>query len=267
MADPELYRLRERIQALQTELEKHKRATEFLETSETNLHLFARSLAHDFNNLLTGILGHAALIQSSSDAGEETREAAAVIYKAAERAGELAGQLMHFTRGAMGRALPVDIHSTVREVADLLKRSLDPNLHLSLKLDATKPHISGDAGQIHQMVLNLALNARDAMPEGGTLSFETSDYPGGSEFNDPSVVLTVRDTGSGIPPEIRDTIFQPFFTTKPKGRGSGMGLAIVDRVVRNHRGKVTVETETGIGSAFRIFLPVRRALPKSIGGN
>lgn len=263
MADPELHRLRERIHALQAELDKHKRATDFLETSETNLHLFARSLAHDFNNLLTGILGHAALIQSSSDAGEESREAAGVIYKAAERAGELAGQLMHFTRGAMGRALPVDIHSTVREVADHLRRSLEPNLHLSLKLDATKPHISGDAGQIHQMLLNLALNARDAMPDGGTMSFETSDYAGGNHFHDPAVMLTVRDTGSGIAPEILDTIFHPFFTTKPKGRGSGMGLAIVDRVVNNHRGKVTVETEIGVGSAFRVYLPVRRALPPS----
>lgn len=266
MADPELHRLRERIQALQTELDRHKRATEFLETSETNLHLFARSLAHDFNNLLTGILGHAALIQTASDAGEESREAAGVIYKAAERAGELAGQLMHFTRGAMGRALPVDIHSTVREVADLLKRSLDPNLHLSLKLDAAKPHISGDAGQIHQMVLNLALNARDAMPDGGTLSMETADYPGGAEFNDPAVVLTVRDTGAGIPPGIRDAIFQPFFSTKPKGRGSGMGLAIVDRVVRNHRGKVAVESEMGVGSAFQVYLPIRRTLPQPAKG-
>lgn len=263
MADPELQRLRERIQALQAELSRHRRATDFLETSETNLHLFARSFAHDFNNLLTGILGHAALIQTATDAGSETREAAGVIYKAAERAGELVGQLMHFTRGGMGRSLPVDLHATAGEVAGLLKRSVDTNLHLALELNATRFQISGDPGQIHQMLLNLALNARDAMPEGGTLSIETADHPGGGAFRDPAVALTVRDTGCGIAPAIRDAIFQPFFTTKPKGHGSGIGLAIVDRVVRSHRGHVTVESEPGAGSAFRIYLPLPRAFPSS----
>lgn len=261
MAEPELQKLRERIQALQSELDRHKRTSDFLETSEANLHLFARGLAHDFNNLLTGILGHAALIETASDAGPETREAAGVIYKAAERAGELVGQLMHFTRGGISRALPVDLHETVREVAGMLKRSVEPNLHLAIALEATEFQVSGDPGQIHQMVLNLALNARDAMPEGGILSFETRDHPGSAEFRDPAVELTVRDSGPGIPPEIRETIFQPFFTTKPKGRGSGIGLAIVDRVVRNHRGRVTVESEPGAGAAFRVWLPLRKALP------
>ncbi len=249
MADLELQRLRERIQALQTELDRHKRATEFLETSETNLHLFARSLAHDFNNLLTGILGHAALIQTASDAGEETREAASVIYKAAERAGELAGQLMHFTRGAMGRALPVDIHSTVREVADLLKRSLDPSLHLSLKLDATKFHISGDAGQVHQMVLNLALNARDAMPEGGTLSVRI-------EREAPEIVeISIEDTGVGIAAQDLDRIFDAFYTTKERGKGTGLGLLVSQRIVREHGGTLRVASELGRGTRFTLTLP------------
>jgi signal transduction histidine kinase len=132
MADPELAQLRERIQALQIELAKHRHSAEVLETTETNLHLFARGLAHDFNNLLTGILGHAALIQSAADVGEESRDAAGVIYKAAERATELVGQLMNFTRGGIGRAMAVDVHDAVREVAELLRRSLEPDIQFVL---------------------------------------------------------------------------------------------------------------------------------------
>lgn len=260
MSDPELRQLRERILALQGELDRHKRAVQFQETTEANLHLFARGLAHDFNNLLTGILGHASLIQSANDTGEESREAAGIIYKAAERASQLVAQLMHFTRGGMGRSLPVDLHATVREIAEMLKRSLEPGIHVELRLNATRPLISGDAGQIHQMFLNLALNARDAMPDGGTLSFETSDHPGG-DFPAPAIRISVLDTGCGIAPAIRETIFEPFFTTKPLGRGSGMGLAIVDRVVRGHRGAIRVYSEAGRGSEFRILLPGRRALP------
>jgi signal transduction histidine kinase len=258
MREPELEQLRERIHAVQSELDRQMRDTQFIETNEANLQLFARSLAHDFNNLLTGILGHAALIQTSPDAGEESREAAAVIYKAAERAADLVRQLRHFTRGALTLPQPVDLHATIREVAGLLKRGLEPSLNLVLSLEAVEYHVNGDAGQIHQMLLNLALNARDAMPDGGTLSVETANQsctPGGPG---PAVVVTVRDTGVGIPPSQLESIFEPFFTTKAPGSGSGMGLSIVDRVVRNHQGKITLETGLGIGSAFSVCLPVCR---------
>jgi len=124
MPEPELSQLREHIQALQAELERNRRAAQVLETTEDNLHLFARGLAHDFNNILTGILGHAALIQSAEDAGQESRDAAAVICKASERAIELSSQLMNFTRGGIRRLMPVDLHASVHEVAELLKRSV-----------------------------------------------------------------------------------------------------------------------------------------------
>ncbi len=259
MADPELTLLRERIQALQVELAKHKHSAHVLETTETNLHLFARGLAHDFNNLLTGILGHAALIQSAGDVGEESRDAAGVIYKAAERATELVGQLMNFTRGGIVRALPFDVHEAVREVAELLRRSLEPDIQLVINLRASRPFVNGDRGQIHQALLNLLLNARDAMPGGGTLTVETADHAaGGAEFADAAILVAVRDTGGGIPESIRDTIFKPFFTTKPKSRGSGMGLAIVDRVLKNHRGAIFVSSRLGEGTEFRVYLPVRQ---------
>jgi signal transduction histidine kinase len=132
---------------------------------------------------------------------------------------------------------------------------------LVLDLHATRPFVNGDRGQIHQALLNLSLNARDAIPGGGTLTVATRDHDGGGEFAGPAVVVAVRDTGVGIPADIQETIFEPFFTTKPKGRGSGMGLAIVSRVVKNHRGAILVTSRPGEGAEFRVYVPARSAQP------
>jgi len=250
MGDPDLEALQSRIQELEAELERHRKAGQFLETSEDNLQLFARSLAHDFNNLFTAIIGHASLLEAISRHGEEVHEAAAVIRKAAERATELTTQLLNFTRGGLGSNVGVDVHESMREVAELLERTVDPAIQLHLDLQAASSIVRGDPGQIHQMLLNLALNARDAMPAGGRLTLESAG-------KDPAcLVITVRDTGCGISNDICGRIFEPFFTTKKRGRNSGMGLAIVQRVVLNHGGSVSVDTVPGQGTAFHIHLPL-----------
>jgi len=252
MAEADLADLLRRLAEMEAELERHRRAGQFLEASEANLQLFARSLAHDFNNLLTAMLGHASLIESLSAPGEEVHEAAAVIRRAAERAGELTTQLLHFTRGGLGRRIAVDAHESIREVTELLRRTLDPEIRLNVKLDAPEAVIEGDPGQIYQMLLNLALNARDAMAEGGELTIETGEL----DEQGRALIVMVRDTGSGIAPDVCMRIFEPFFTTKTQGRNTGMGLAIVQRVVNAHGGAIRVDTVPGQGTSFRITLPL-----------
>jgi two-component system, cell cycle sensor histidine kinase and response regulator CckA len=157
---------------------------------------------------------------------------------------------------------PVNIQSTIQEVVKLLERTLGTQLRLELSLGAENHQVLGDPSQLQQVFLNLALNARDAMPEGGRLEFKSeqvfvegvvaqrlSARPG------PCLVVTISDTGCGIPKENLQRIFEPFFTTKPQGQGSGMGLAMVHRTVRSHGGAVEVESELGKGSRFRVFLP------------
>ena len=254
MAEHDKAQLRRRIAELEAELERFQRAGQFLEASEANLQLFARSLAHDFNNLLSAMLGHASLIESITPQGEEAHEAAVVIRRAAERAGELTAQMLHFTRGGLGRTVLVDLHETIREVGDLLRRTMDPEIRLNIVLQAESFVVHGDPGQLHQMLLNLALNARDAMPGGGELRLESRDLE--PDKGRQQMLLTVRDTGTGIAPDVCPRIFEPFFTTKASGRNTGMGLAIVQRVVQSHGGSVRVDTVPGQGTAFLVALPL-----------
>ncbi len=252
MPDSDLDQLRKRIKQLESELERNRRSQQFLEASEANLHLFARCLAHDLNNIVGAILGHAQVLGAAAPPQSETGQSAAVIEKAAERASALIAQLLHFSRDGLGQIIPVDVHETIREVVELMRRNIDPEIAVTLKLEALHPIVTGDPGQIHQMLLNLALNARDAMPTGGELTFRTIQNDAAS-----TLVVLVKDSGMGIAEGIRSRIFEPFFTTKSLAGGSGMGLAIVKRVVENHTGSVEVASAEGEGTEFRITLPLR----------
>ena len=227
----------------------------------------AGGVAHDFNNLLTAILAHAGVLAAEGAPGSETVESARTIEQAARRAAELTRQLLGFARRGKLLAAPTDLHLVVQEVARLLARTLDKRIVVAQRLGAAHPQVLGDAGQLQQAVLNLAVNARDAMPDGGLLAFETAQReldaaaravrPGLADG--PFVVLTVRDTGQGVPAAIRDRIFEPFFTTKEAGRGTGMGLAMVYGIVANHGGFVTLESAEGRGAAFSLWLPAHQA--------
>ncbi len=223
----------------------------------------AGGIAHDFNNLMTGILCHAGLLKDNPGPAEDVREAAGLIEGAARRAAELTSRLLGFARRGKLQDVPVDLNAAVETTVSLLRRSLDSRIRVRTCFQADRAVVRGDPVQMEQVVLNLAFNARDAMPEGGDMVFTTevrdlteaegAGHPRAAPG--PHVVLAVQDTGCGIPDEIRDRIFEPFFTTKPRGRGTGMGLAMVYGIARNHGGWVDVDTAVGRGSTFRVFLP------------
>jgi signal transduction histidine kinase/CheY-like chemotaxis protein len=215
--------------------------------------LLAGGVAHDFNNLLVGILGYADVLAEEAAPGSVQAEAARTISQAAQRAAALTRQLLAVARLGRHRQEPVDLHAVVREVAALLDRTLDKAIRVELRLDAAAHTVRGDAGQLQQVILNLAVNARDAMPGGGTLAVATSHDAGGGGAG--RVVLTVSDTGVGIPKEHLERIFEPFFTTKGEGRGTGLGLATAYGIVKSHGGTLKVASEVGTGSRFTVSLP------------
>jgi two-component system, cell cycle sensor histidine kinase and response regulator CckA len=226
----------------------------------------AGGIAHDFNNLLTAILAHASLLEEEAPPRSATAESASAIVAAAQRAAELTRQLLGFAGRGKMRAAPFDAHVVVTEVTGLLRRTLDKRIRLVERLGATSSVVVGDPGQLQQALLNLAVNARDAMPDGGELAIETAlveldarrceRLPGATPG--PHVAISVQDEGHGVPDELRDRIFEPFFTTKPPGRGTGMGLAMVYGIARNHGGVVELHGEQGRGARFTIYLPAAR---------
>jgi len=216
----------------------------------------AGGVAHDFNNLLTAILGYVSLLREEEAPSPQVIEALDVIEKAAERASQLTAQLLGFARRGLPKRVRVDLHHTLGEVVDLLRHTIDKNILLQSRFKAPTPHVMGDPGQMFQVLLNLALNARDAMPDGGMLTLST-DMVGGF------LRVSVIDTGTGIPLAIRDRVFEPFFTTKEPGKGTGMGLTVVQSIVRAHGGRIEIDCDPAPGTRFHVYLPVAldRAAP------
>ncbi len=224
----------------------------------------AGGIAHDFNNLLTVIQGHAALLKDQEDRTDFVREAAEQITFAAERAASLTRQLLTFSRRQVMQLRTVDLNSVIEATGKLLRRVMGENIQLHLECSATVPVVRADPGMLEQVLLNLAVNSKDAMPQGGQLTIATSgllvgettpidgwaDAPIG-----PVACISVTDTGCGIPPEILGHIFEPFFTTKGIGKGTGLGLASVYGIVKQHKGGIQVASEVGRGTTFHIFLP------------
>jgi PAS domain S-box-containing protein len=223
----------------------------------------AGGVAHDFNNLLTGILGHASLLAERELDPAEVKLAAQTIETAATRARELTRQLLSFARENERENEPVDLHEIVDEVVTLLGRTVNRRIELTTELSSQHALVMGDAGQLEQVLLNLAVNACDAMPEGGRLSIQSEDVTLDEEAvrTQPDLRpghylrLVVQDTGPGVPRDLRNRIFEPFFTTKDRGEGTGMGLAAVYSIVRSHHGGVHVSGRSGSGATFTVLLP------------
>jgi len=223
----------------------------------------AGGIAHDFNNLMTGILCHAGLLKSEAADPGAVRETADLIEGAARRATELTSRLLGFARRGKQRDVPVDLAATVETGVRLLSRSLTPPRRIRTDFRHSPAYVRGDPVQMEQVVLNLAMNARDAMPDGGDITFAL-DHRDVAEDHDRRpphacpgryVVLSVTDTGCGIPANLHDRVFEPFFTTKPQGKGTGMGLAMVYGIVRNHGGWIDIESAPNSGATFHVFLP------------
>ncbi len=224
----------------------------------------AGGVAHDFNNLLTVILsGAEALARDVASASAPDPEVVAEIRGAGERARDLTRQLLAFARRQVIAPVPVDLDELLRSAGRLLRRVLGEDIALVSNLQADLWPIRCDPGQLEQVVLNLGVNARDAMPKGGTLTIETSNqevgpaeaalYPGIAPG--PHVRLAMHDSGIGMAPEVRSRLFEPFFTTKPVGKGTGLGLATVHGIVKQSGGFIRVESEPGYGTTFEMVFP------------
>ncbi|MEI9949961.1 MAG: response regulator [Pseudomonadota bacterium] len=230
----------------------------------------AGGIAHDFNNLLVAVLGNAELLLEDFRGNPQLRESLDAIATAANRAAKLTGQLLAFSRKGPVESTSVNVDSLVHEVQTLLTRTLDPRIRIATSLGLSDVCVWGDASQLHTVLLNLALNARDAMPKGGVLTFETSltSRPTGIEAAPGAgfeqwIELRVKDTGLGMTPAVAARVFEPFFTTKELGQGTGLGLAAVYGIVTGHGGEVRVEGQPGQGTVFAVRLPGVIARPSA----
>jgi two-component system cell cycle sensor histidine kinase/response regulator CckA len=221
-------------------------------------------VAHDFNNLLTVIRGYADVLSGEFGESDPRLTEVREIRRAADRATSLTRQLLTISRRQVLLPREVDLNALVQEMDRMLRRVLGEDIDIVTVAGADLGLVRADAGQLEQVVLNLAVNARDAMPAGGTLTIETGRVtvaPGreapGTRGVPPGdyIVLRVGDTGVGISREVQNKIFEPFFTTKPVGEGTGLGLSTVYGIVQQSHGVITVESEPGSGTSFRIFLP------------
>jgi PAS domain S-box-containing protein len=209
----------------------------------------AGGIAHDFNNLLAVIRNYAQFLIEDLPEGSQSREDLEQIRRAVDRATSLTRQLLIFARKERSAPRPLQLNEIVGDTERLLHRTLGEDIHLRTRLDPGLPSVELDPGQAEQVLINLALNARDAMPTGGTLTIATA------RGDDDTVLLTVSDTGTGMEPEIADRAFEPFFTNKPEGKGTGLGLAMVYGVITGAGGNVDLETAVGAGTTLTLSLP------------
>ena len=226
----------------------------------------AGGVAHDFNNLLTVIQGHSSLLLAGGTLSKGARESVQMVMESAERAAGLTRQLLMVSRKQTPQMGQVDLNKAVAGMVRMLQRTLGEHIQLEVQPGLNLPTIHADPGMIDQVLLNLAVNARDAMPNGGKLTIRTSISPPaqpglGSTMPSSSVSLHCTDTGMGIPPEVLPRIFEPFFTTKEAGKGTGLGLATVHGIVQQHRGSIEVSSEVGKGTTFLITLPAATETP------
>ena len=225
--------------------------------------LLAGGIAHDFNNLLTGILGYANLLSIKEGGDPEVGKAAGIIQRSAERASQLTAQLLGFAEQGKNLIVPVELGRVIASVTGVLERTQDPGIRIVTSLRPEGGCVLGDPSQLDQVVMNLSINACDAMPRGGQLKITTDPVTLDEAFcrergwmsPGKHLLLSVSDTGVGISPENLERIFDPFFTTKAPGKGTGLGLSMVFGIVKNHGGCVDVRSEAGAGTVFRVYLP------------
>ena len=223
----------------------------------------AGGIAHDFNNILAIILGYASQLEARNSNPDQVTTAIRVIKEAVDRGAALVQQLLTSARQTEARLSSVDLNALVRELEKMLHATFPKMIGFDVRLQSPFPLVTADRSQIHQVLLNLCVNARDAMPNGGMITIETLLVAGeqiAESFTGADApryaCIRVHDNGSGMSDEVKEHIFEPFFTTKERAKGTGLGLSVVYGVVNNHRGFVHVESAVGVGTTFSVYLPV-----------
>jgi PAS domain S-box-containing protein len=254
------------LQAVLRDITERKKLKEQLWQSQKMeaIGQLAGGVAHDFNNILTAIIGFANLVEMGMDKQDPSMQYLEQVLAAAERATHLTQGLLAFSRRQVINPQPIDLNSVIINVEKLLNRLISEEIELTISLADRDLVVMADSGQIDQILMNLATNARDAMPDGGALTIETSlfemtdDYIKTYGFGTPGLyaMLAIRDTGDGMAEATRARIFEPFFTTKEVGKGTGLGLAVVYGIVKQHNGFINVYSEPGKGTTFKINLPL-----------
>jgi two-component system, cell cycle sensor histidine kinase and response regulator CckA len=246
--------------------EKKQLEAQFLRAQRLeSLGTLASGIAHDFNNILTPILAAAQLLPLKlPDLNEQDRVLLKLIEDSTKRGADLVKQILAFARGAEGKRLPLQVRHLLSEVVQVARQTFPKNIDIETNIPATDLWtVSADATQLHQVLMNLCVNARDAMPGGGTLCLSVKNHLVDAAFarmnleahTGSYVMITVSDTGMGIPTKLMDRIFDPFFTTKDHGKGTGLGLSTVLGIVKNHGGFIKVYSEVEQGTQFKVYLP------------
>ncbi len=241
-------------------LEEQLRQTQKLES----IGRLAGGIAHDFNNLLTGISGNILLAKMETPPDDPMYETFTEIIQASNRAAELVKQLLAFSRKQIIKPKPLQLNESVRSMVQMIKRIIGEDIILTLELQENIASVKADPSQVEQMLINLAINARDAMPKGGKLLIETAETTLDESYCDSHfevkpgtyIFLAITDTGHGIPQESLAKIFEPFYSTKPRSSHSGLGLSTVIGIIKQHKGHVQVYSEIGEGTTFKLYLPI-----------
>jgi signal transduction histidine kinase len=248
--------------ATQQRIELERRVLEHQKLE--SLGLLAGGIAHDFNNLLTVVLAGTALARLAVAGSAKALNELDAVVGAAERARDLTRQLLAMSRSQTLELRPIDLNDRLKQLLALLQRVLSETISLELIEGVRLPLVEGDASQLDQVFMNLCINAREAMPAGGKITIETEQVLLNADFvaahpwaaSGRYVMVTVTDTGTGMPREVMDRVFEPFFTTKKERGGTGLGMAVAYGVVRQHRGLIHCYSEPNVGTVFKIYLPV-----------
>ncbi len=253
------------LQSFYRDITEKKKMQQHLFQSQKmeSIGVLAGGIAHDFNNILTAIMGHTGIIRRDPSLNEKSVRSLTVIEDASRRAGRMVTKLLGFARKSKYELTPINLNDVVYDTVKLLEQVIDKRINLSVELDNRLPTVQGDANQMEQVIMNFIVNARDAMPNGGSIMIRTAaktvvkgmlDVPPYVQSGD-YVLLSVSDTGMGIPEDIVNKIFEPFFTTKEQGKGTGLGLSMVYGAVKDHLGYLSVQSTVGVGSVFTVYLP------------
>ncbi|HEX4913965.1 MAG TPA: ATP-binding protein, partial [Vicinamibacterales bacterium] len=254
------------VMAIARDLSEHERLeTELRQAQKMEaIGRLASGIAHDFNNLITVLIGYSDELLEHVPENSEVRYLAESVRRATDRAATLTQQLLAFSRRQAAVAHSIDLNRLITSMDDMLRRLLGSQIRIQMSLAPNLATISADESQISQVIMNLAVNARDAMTKGGVLSISTSEVVLGEEHLDVipgrHVLLTVADTGEGMSTEVRERLFEPFFTTKDIGRGTGLGLSMVHNVVRQCGGQIKVESTPGAGTTVQVYFPSEAAI-------